>query len=169
MHRMALIWVVHGMSRYWEIVETANEMSGCIIMARYMRDPIISLYIVFLAAVRRVGETNRESSVKSVPGSMGVMAGCACYNFLSLNNDWIPFTHDSDPIAIDSLPMTHLLQSSVSSTALHCRAQLAYSSFRLFFSRLLRFTDCDTLCLTHYTYPFYYINPRITLYSVALT
>jgi len=92
----------------------------------------------------------------------------SCYDFLSSNNDWIPFTHDSNLIAIDSLPMTHLLQSSVSSTVLYCRAQSAYPSFRLFFSQLLSFTDCDTLCLTHYTYPFYYINHRITLYSVAI-
>jgi len=39
--------------------------------------------------------------------------------------------------------------SSVSFTVLYCGAQLAHSSFRLFFSWLLSFTDRDTLYLTY--------------------
>ena len=52
-----------------------NEISGHVIMARYMRNPIISLYIVFSATVKRVGETEGKLEVKSASGSMGVMAG----------------------------------------------------------------------------------------------
>ena len=47
-----------------------------------MRDSIISLYVEFSAAVRRVNETDGESSMKLAPGSMEVKAGHA---LLSLN------------------------------------------------------------------------------------
>ena len=57
-----------------------NEISSQIMTARYIRDLIISLYVVFLAAVSRVGETEEESGVKSALASMGVMAGQALSN-----------------------------------------------------------------------------------------
>ena len=56
---------------------TANKISGCVITAKYIRDHIISLYVVLSAAVSRVGEMEGESGVKSTLGSMGVMAGQA--------------------------------------------------------------------------------------------
>jgi len=60
-----------------------------------------------------------------------------CYNFssellLHTFYSWLRLNRS------DSLHMTHLLQ-----------AQSAHSPFRLFFSRLLSFTDCDMLYLTH--------------------
>ena len=54
-----------------------NEISRHVITAKYIRDPIISLYMVLLTAVSRVGEMEGESGVKSAPGSMSVMAGQA--------------------------------------------------------------------------------------------
>ena len=58
-------------------------------------------------------------------------------------------------------PYDILTPSSVSFTALYCRAQSAQSPFRLFFSRLLSFTDHETLCLTHNLQTIYYINSRV--------
>ena len=56
---------------------TVNKMSGQVIIARYISDPIISWYVVFLAVGKRVGKMDGESGVKSMPDSMGVTAGCA--------------------------------------------------------------------------------------------
>ena len=56
---------------------TANEMSGRVMIARYMREPIISLYVVFSVGIREMVETEGESGVRSTLNSMGVMASQA--------------------------------------------------------------------------------------------
>jgi hypothetical protein len=49
-----------------------NAMSGHVITAAYMRQPIISLYLVFSVGVSTVGDTAGELRLRSMPGSMGV-------------------------------------------------------------------------------------------------
>ena len=49
-------------------------MSGHVMVVAYIRLPIISQYLVFLAGLRRVGETTGESGERLTPGSIGIMA-----------------------------------------------------------------------------------------------
>jgi len=94
--------------------------------------------------------------------------GSCCYDFLFLNNDSISFTHNSDLIAIDSLLITQLLRSSVSSTVTYCGTQSAHSSFRLLFSWLLSFTDRDTLYQHEVCRELLKVNPKPPQYYVYL-
>jgi hypothetical protein len=49
--------VVKGASRYWDKLEMANVMSGCVKMVAYIKHPIISWYFVFSVAVGEMAET----------------------------------------------------------------------------------------------------------------
>ena len=69
----AIRCVILGASRYWDRVETANAMSGRVITAVYIKEPIISLYLVFSVGMRSVSDTVGESKLRLIPGSMGVM------------------------------------------------------------------------------------------------
>ena len=80
---------------------------------------------------------------------LGLCTRPICYNFSY--PELLLFHIDSSLWSnhLRLIPYDILTPSSVSFTALYCGAQSARSPFRLFFSWLLSFTDCDTLCLTH--------------------
>ena len=66
--------IVWGTSRCWDRVETANVMSGHVMTVAYMRHPIISWYLVFLAGVSRVAKRWDDPGLRSSPTSIGVTA-----------------------------------------------------------------------------------------------
>ena len=52
-------------------------ISGHVIIERYINDPIISWYVVFSVCVSNIADTDGESGVRLIPGSMGVKVGFA--------------------------------------------------------------------------------------------
>jgi hypothetical protein len=64
---------------YCESTEMVNAMSGHVITAAYMRQPIISLYLVFSVGVSTVGDTAGELRLRLMSGSMGVTVAQASW------------------------------------------------------------------------------------------
>ena len=53
-----------------------NMMSGCVMLAGYISEPIISLYCDFSDGDRNLANTYGASGERTMDGSSGVLMGC---------------------------------------------------------------------------------------------